>query len=291
MGTRIILGLMWLLHWLPLPLLALVGRGLGLILYALVVERRHVTLTNLGLCFPQLTPVQKSAQARRHMMAFGRSFVEMALWWHASPQRIRRLVRLEGEEILARHRDKPVILLVPHFTAIDAGAIRVLLEYPLVAIFTRQKNQIFERAMNAGRSRFGTLALVTRQEGTRKALKAMKDGRFFHYSPDMDYGANDSIFVPFFGVPTATITALPRLARVTRASVIPLITRAEGSGWGTHYVCRVGEPWENFPSGDDAADARRMTAFIEAEVLKAPEQYYWLHKRFKTRPPGEKAVY
>jgi KDO2-lipid IV(A) lauroyltransferase len=220
-------------------------------------------------------------------MAFGRSFLEMAVWWHASPARIRRLVRLEGGEILDRHRGQPVLLLVPHFVGIDAGAIRILLDHPLVAIYTRQKNRVFERAMNEGRSRFGTLVLASRQEGTKKALKAMKEGRFFHYSPDMDYGPKESIFVPFFGVPTATITGLSRLARVTKATVIPLVTQMEADG----YVCRVGEPWTGFPSGDDVADARRLNAFVETEARTMPEQYYWLHKRFKTRPPGENSVY
>lgn len=285
--TRLILALMWLLHWLPLPLLAWVGRGLGLALWLLVAERRRVTLTNLGLCFPQLSAAQKSALARRHFMAFGRSIVELGLWWWASPARIRRLVRLEGGERLAAYKDKPVILLVPHFVGIDAGWIRMALEQGLVAIYTHQKNRIFEAAMNGGRLRFGNCELASRQEGTRKALKAMKGGRFFHYSPDMDYGPKESIFVPFFGVQTATITALSRLAKLTGATVIPVLTRMEGG----IYVTRVGEPWAAFPSDDEAADARRMNAFIEAEVERSPEQYYWLHKRFKTRPPGEAKFY
>ncbi len=289
--TRLLLALMWLLHWLPLPLLAALGRGLGLALYALVAERRKVTLTNLGLCFPQLAPAEKSALARRHFMAFGRSILELGLWWWAPPQRIRRLVRVEGGEKLVAYRNKPVILLVPHFVGIDAGWIRLALEHGLVAIYTRQKNRVFEAAMNGGRLRFGNCELASRQEGTRKALKAMKGGRLFHYSPDMDYGPKESIFVAFFGVQTATITGLARLARLTGATVIPVVTRMESSGWQTRYVTQVGEPLADFPGSDDLADARRLNAFIEAEVLQSPEQYYWLHKRFKTRPPGEKGVY
>ena len=285
--TRLFLALMWLLHWLPLPLLAALGRGLGLLLYALVSERRHVTLTNLGLCFPHLSATEKSALARRHFAAFGRSILELGLWWHASPERIRRLVRLEGGEKLAAHMDKPVILLVPHFVGIDAGWIRLALEQGLVAIYTRQKNRVFESAMNGGRLRFGNCELASRQEGTRKALKAMKGGRFFHYSPDMDYGPKESVFVPFFGVQTATITGLARLAKLTGATVIPVVTRMTSGG----YVASVGEPWADFPGDDEEANARRLNAFIEAEVLKSPEQYYWLHKRFKTRPPGEQGVY
>jgi KDO2-lipid IV(A) lauroyltransferase len=278
---------MWLMHLLPLPLLAALGRGLGLALYLLVAERRQVTLTNLGLCFPHLSPAEKSALARHHFMAFGRSILELGLWWWASPERIRRLVRLDGGEKLAAYKGKSVILLVPHFVGIDAGAMRLMLEHGVVAIYTRQKNRVFEAAMNGGRNRFGNCDMVSRQEGTRKALKAMKRGRFFHYSPDMDYGPKESVFVPFFGVQTATITGLARLARLTGAAVIPLVTRMANGG----YVATVGQPWRDFPGDDDAGDARRLNAFIEAEVMQSPEQYYWLHKRFKTRPPGEKGVY
>ena len=285
--TRLLLAMMWLLHWLPLPVLARLGSALGLVLYAAVGERRHVTMTNLGLCFPQLTEAERAGLARRHFMAFGRSILELGLWWWASPARIRRLVRLEGGATLDAHRDTPAILLVPHFVGIDAGWIRMALEHGLVAIYTRQKNRVFEAAMNGGRLRFGNCELASRQEGTRKALKAMKAGRFFHYSPDMDYGPKESVFVPFFGVPTATITGLSRLARITGATVIPIITRMEGSG----YVARVGQPWSGFPGDDEEADARRLNEFIEAEVRRAPEQYYWLHKRFKTRPMGQPGVY
>ena len=285
--TRLVIAAMWLLHWLPLPVLAILGRGLGLALYVLVPERRHVTLTNLGLCFPALTPPERSALARRHFAAFGRSILELGLWWWASPARIRRLVRLEGGEKLAAHKGRPVILLVPHFVGIDAGAMRLLLEHGVVAIYTHQKNRVFEAAMNGGRNRFGNCDMVSRQEGTRKALKSMRAGRFFHYSPDMDYGPKESVFVPFFGVQTATITGLARLAKLTGATVIPLVTRMVPGG----YVATVGEPWAEFPGDGDMGDARRLNAFIEREVLKSPEQYYWLHKRFKTRPPGEQRVY
>lgn len=290
--TRLVLLLMWLLHCLPLRLLAPLGRLLGGILYLAARERRRVTLTNLALCFPELTARQRSALARQHFAGFGRSFLELGLWWWASPARIRRLVRLDGGEILATHkaRGQPVILLVPHFVGIDAGAIRLMLDHGVVAIYTHQKNRVFEAAMNQGRQRFSNCELASRQEGTRKALKAMKLGRFFHYSPDMDFGPKESIFVPFFGIQTATITSLSRLARVTGAAVIPLVTRMESSG----YVATVGAPWQDFPSpvnDDGTADATRMNAFIEAEVRKSPEQYYWLHKRFKTRPPGQARFY
>jgi KDO2-lipid IV(A) lauroyltransferase len=166
--------------------------------------------------------------------------------------------------------------------------MRLSLEHGLVAMYTHQKNRVFEKQMNGGRLRFGNSALVSRQEGMRKALKVMKAGHFFHYSPDMDYGPKDSVFVPFFGVQTATIPVLARMARITGATVIPMVTRMVDGG----YVATVGEPWADFPgSASDEENARRLNAFIEVEVLKSPEQYYWLHKRFKTRPPGEQRFY
>lgn len=279
---------MWLLHWLPLPALAALGRLFGRLLYRFGHERRHVALTNLGLCFPEMTEDQKSALARRHFAAFGRSFLERGLLWWAPAERIRRLVKIEGLERLPA--DRPVILLVPHFVGLDMGWTRLTLERDMVSIYANQKNLLFNAALYRGRLRFGASELLSRQEGTRRAIKAMKAGRPFYYLPDMDYGERDTIFVPFFGVPAATITGLSRLARMTGAAVVPVVTRmTQDNDCG--YVVEVGAPWEDYPGESIEADTRRMNAFIEAEVLKMPEQYFWLHKRFKTRPPGEKKPY
>ena len=285
--SRLVLALMWLLHWLPLPALAAIGRGLGLVLYALVPERRHVTLTNLGLCFPHLSPAEKSALARRHFAALGRSFLELGLWWWASPERIRRLVRIEGEEKLAPYRGKPVLLLAPHFVAMDAGGIRLGMEFDMVVIYARAKNRVFDRALLRGRERFGRLQLISRQDGVKKVLRPLRAGTPFYYLPDMDYGPREAVFVPFFGFPAATITGVSRLAKIAGAAVLPVITRMVGN----HYVVSIGEPWADFPTNDVVADTRRMNAFLETEIMQSPEQYYWLHRRFKTRPPGEKGVY
>jgi KDO2-lipid IV(A) lauroyltransferase len=251
-----------------------------------------VTLTNLGLCFPQLSAGQKSALARRHFMAFGRSIVELGLWWWALGRRASAAWCASRVAIrLAEYKGKPVILLVPHFVGIDAGWIRMALEQGLVAIYTRQKN----RSLRGGDPHRRPPALrqlrtaASRQEGTRKALKAMKAGRFFHYSPDMDYGPEG-------------IGLRPLLRRANRHHHRPVAAgeahrRHRDPGYHAHgsqrgYVARVGEPWTAFPSGDDdVADARRLNAFIEAEVERSPEQYYWLHKRFKTRPAGEARFY
>lgn len=285
--TRMALFLMWLLHWLPLPLLARVGRFFGGAIARFGRRRWHIALTNLGLCFPQLTAAEKSTLARRHFAAFGRSFLERGLLWWASPERIRRSVKLEGMERLAAVRGKPVILLAPHFVGLDMAWTRLTLECDMVSIYANQTNAVFNERLYRGRLRFGQSELLSRQEGVRRAVKAMKAGKPFYYLPDLDYGRTDAIFVPFFGVPAATITGLSRLVRLSGAVVLPVIARMTESG----YVVAIGPAWEDYPGDSIEADTRRMNAFIEQEILKMPAQYFWLHRRFKTRPPGEKRPY
>lgn len=281
------LGLMWLLHWLPLPLLAACGRLFGRLLYRFGKERRHVALTNLGLCFPQLSDDEKSALARRHFAAFGRSFLERGVLWWASPVRIRRLMKVEGMERLAALRGQPVILLVPHFVGLDTAWTRLSMDHDMCSIYANQKNAVFNDSLYRGRKRFGKQELFSRQEGIRPVIKAVRSGKPFFYLPDLDYGRRDTIFVPFFGVPAATITGLSRLARLTGATVLPVVTRMTDTG----YVVEIGAPWADYPGASIESDTQRMNACIEAEVLKMPAQYYWLHKRFKTRPRGEQRVY
>lgn len=276
---------MWLLHVLPMPWLAACGRLFGRLFYRFGHARRHIALTNLGLCFPSLSETEKSALVRRHFEAFGRSFIERGLLWWASPERIRRIVRLEGLAYIPQ--DRPVILLAPHFVGLDMGWTRLTLERDLVSMYANQKNPVFNAALYRGRLRFGHSELLSRQEGTRRAIKALKAGTPFYYLPDLDYGRQDAIFVPFFGVPAATITGLSRLARMTGAVVLPVITRMQDDG----YVVEIGAAWNDFPGTSIETDTRRMNAFIEEAVRQMPEQYFWLHRRFKTRPPGEKRPY
>ncbi len=287
--TRLALALMWLLHFLPLSWLAPLGIGFGRLLFALAGERRRVAATNLRLCFPTLSEAERLDLARRHFEAFGRSFLERGLLWWASPARLKKLVRIEGLENFQALAGRPTILLVPHFIGLDMGGTRIMLEFNIVSIYANQKNLLFNAALLKGRSRFGGSTLLSRQEGTRKAIKAMRAGKPFYYLPDMDYGERDTIFVPFFGVPAATITGLSRLARISGAAVLPVITRMLPGGAG--YVVEIGAAWQDFPGTSIEADTRRMNAFIEAEISRMPEQYLWLHKRFKTRPPGEKSPY
>ncbi len=287
--TRLALGLMWLLHFLPLTWQAWLGTQFGRLLFVLGHERRRVALTNLRLCLPQLGDAERLALAKRHFQVFGRSFLERGLLWWAPAERLRRLVRIEGLEHFEAVKGRPVILLVPHFVGLDIGGTRVMLEFDIVSIYANQKNLLFNAALLKGRSRFGGSTLLSRQEGTRKAIRAMREGKPFYYLPDMDYGERDTIFVPFFGVPAATITGLSRLARMCGAAVLPVITRMLPGGDG--YLVSIGAPWQGFPGPSIEEDTRRMNAYIEAEVMAMPEQYFWLHKRFKTRPAGERSPY
>ncbi len=289
MLTRAALGLMWLLSLLPLAVLAAIGNGFGRLLYAFGRERRRVCLINLARCLPELTADEREALARRHFQAFARTFLERAILWWGSPARIRKTVRIEGMEHFEAVRGGPMIWLAPHFVGLDMGGARLTMDFDMVSIYSRQKNDVFNKVLVAGRMRFGRLTLLSRQEGVRPALRAMQAGKAFYYLPDMDYGQRDTIFVPFFGVDAATITGVSRLARLARARVLPCVTRMLPGGEG--YVVRFLPAWENYPGASIEADTRRMNAFIEEQVRQMPEQYLWVHKRFKTRPPGEPSWY
>jgi Kdo2-lipid IVA lauroyltransferase/acyltransferase len=287
--ARIALAVMWLLHFLPLPALARVGESLGVLLYVLARERRRVCLINLARCFPGMPETERTALAKAHFRAFSRALLERSILWWAPRERVMRLVRISGREHLDAARKGPVLLMAPHFVALDAGLSRLTCELDMSGIYAKQKNRLFDRVLLSGRTRFGRQRALSRQDGVRFGLAAIKEGLPFYYLPDLDYGPRDAIFVPFFGVPAATITGLSRLARLARARVVPCVTRMLPGGAG--YELRCYPAWENFPTGDDVADARRMNAFIEERVREMPEQYFWTHKRFKTRPAGEAKWY
>lgn len=289
--SRLLVALLWLIHWLPLSVQAPIGRGIGLLLYWIIAPRRRVVNTNLRLCFPGLSDAERRALAKEHFALAGRSLIERGLAWFAPEERIRRLVRIEGAEILARliEQRQPIIMLTPHFLGLDLGGTRIATDFDCVSIYARQRDPVIDRWLYHGRSRFGSQVLLRRDESVRASIKAMKEIRPFYYLPDMDNGIEDSIFSPFFGVQAATLSALPRLTRLGGAVVITCVTRMLPGGQG--YVVTLGEPWADFPSGDVDADTRRMNACIEDLVRTMPAQYYWVHRRFKTRPPGEPKIY
>jgi KDO2-lipid IV(A) lauroyltransferase len=286
--SRIVFGFMWLVRFLPLAAIAAIGSAIGGALFWLIAERRKVVRINLEKCFPQMPRREREKLARAHFRAFGRSFIERGILWWSRRSRIERMVQIEGIEHLKALRGARVIVFAPHFVGLDAALSRLAAEFHLCGMYAKQKDPLFERLLDRGRTRFGGESF-SRQEGLRASLRPMKSGAMYYYLPDLDFGPKHAVFAPFFGVQAATIDALPRIAHLMRAVIVPCVARMLPGGGG--YVAKIYPAWSGFPSGDIALDVRRMLAFIEERVLEAPEQYYWVHKRFKTRPEGEARFY
>lgn len=284
---RLVLAFLWLLRWLPPSWVDALGRRLGGLLYHF--GRRRITLTNLRLSFPEKTEAERIGIGRRVFQNLASATLRLGRLWYAPvPVALEDIRLVDRHHLDALYLKEPVILLAPHFVGLDIGGARISNDFPITfSMYSQQKNKVFDTALRRARMRFGEPLLVTRQQGLRPVLKGLKEKKPFYYLPDMDFGARDAVFVPFFGVPTATVTAMSRLAEITGARIIPCITRA----YPDHYEVRLYPPWEDFPSGDPEADARRMNAFIEERVREMPDQYFWVHKRFKTRPPGEASFY
>ncbi len=284
--------ILYLLHFLPLRILHLLARFFGWIAFYLAKERRHVGEINLKLCFPDYSDQERARILRanfQHMAAF---LLEYSICWYGSAKRIASMVTYVNkhylDEVLAQNRH--IILLYPHFNAFEMGVYKLNQDVPLISMYSHQKNQTVDEAIYQHRHRYNNVHIVSRQEGFKNLIKSIRNNAQapFLYLPDQDFGAKDSIFVNFFGVKAATITGLGRIARLTNAQVIPVVAvRDQSKGFRLEFH----PAWENFPSNDEQADTQRMNDFIEQQVRKYPEQYFWLHKRFKTRPDGEKSLY
>jgi KDO2-lipid IV(A) lauroyltransferase len=289
--AQALLGLLWLLHWLPLSWQAVLGSLLGRALYTAARERRRISARNVQLCFPELSARQRRALLRDHFRWLGRSAVERALLWYARPERLGRLIHVEGDVTLAERSDRPVMWLVPHFVALDAAGIATQLfqTRPVASIYQTQSEAVFDDAMRRGRMRFGQGELFARRDTVRPLLRAIRRGHAFFNLPDMDFGRKDAAFVPFFGVPAATLLAPSKIARALDMVVQPVVASILPGGQG--YRVRFLPPWTDWPTDDPLADTRRMNDWIEAAVRADPAQYLWVHKRFKTRPRGEPGLY
>lgn len=286
---RFLLVLMWLLHWLPLPLLGRLGKGVGSLLFTIMSSRRHITLTNLRLCLPERTEAERKIIAKQHFQNYARSVFERAILWWASEARLKRLIVVEPSIPLSSFQSQPTILLCPHFVCLDVAGVAVALETSACSVYVPQKNRLFDEALRKGRSRFHPVKIFTRNEGIKPILRAMRDHLPYFMLPDMDFGIKDAEFIPFFGIPTATLTATARIAAASKAQVIPVISTflPNYQGWKVTFY----PSWENYPGEDIIAATRHMNAFIEERVLEIPAEYFWIHKRFKTRPPGVPSVY
>jgi len=290
-GGYFMLAFLWAFHWLPLAWQAGCGRALGGVLWRLAGSRRRVTLRNLELCFPEWPAAERERVAREVFRWFSRSVLERGLLWFAPPARLRRLIHLEGDWQFADRHPGPVMWLVPHFVGLDVAGVATQLNIRrgLASIYQAQSNPVIDAAMRRARLRHGNTELFARSETARPLVKAVKRGFGFFNLPDMDFGGRDAEFIPFFGVPASTLVAPSRMARVLGMAVQPVVVRLLPGGQG--YSVRFLPPWPDFPSDDPVADARRMNRWIEDEVRACPQQYFWVHKRFKTRPPGEPSLY
>jgi KDO2-lipid IV(A) lauroyltransferase len=273
---------------LPLSWVRALGALLGYVLYFAVRSRRHVTLTNLRLCFPEWTEDKRHRVARASFVVFAQAWLDRSWLWHASPACLHQRLVVTGNT--ACLSDKvPTVFFVPHFVGLDVGSIALVLNHgiTLSAIVTAQSNKVVDKWIQQGRQRFGHVSLLQREDGIKPILSLLRRGEFLHLSPDMSFGLADSIFVPFYGQIAATVPSLSRLAKLGRARVVPLVTRLTATG----YEVVLHPAWDNYPSDDVVADTALMNQRLEALINDMPEQYFWVHKRFKTRPPGAPDLY
>ena len=288
MTGRLGVWFMRVLAHVPLPALRALGWCLGQLLYVLAVPRRKVALRNLALCFPKATVAQRSRWARETFVVFCQTWLDRSWLWFAPREVVQRRVRLQGA-LNELEGDTPTIIFAPHFYGMDAGGTALTLHTPraFTSIFSTHPDPAVDAWFMAGRQRFGDVRMLNRADGVKPIISNLRKGGLLYLLSDMDFGPGESIFVPFYGVPTATVPSLPRFARLGRAKVIGMYTRLTPIG----YVAEITPAWEGYPSDDVEADTAQMNLRLQSYIDTMPGQYYWVHKRFKTRPAGEPSVY
>jgi KDO2-lipid IV(A) lauroyltransferase len=288
MTGRLGVWFMRVLAHVPLPALRALGWCLGQLLYVLAVPRRKVALRNLALCFPEATAAQRRRWARETFVVFCQTWLDRSWLWFAPREVVQRRVRLQGA-LNELEGDTPTIIFAPHFYGMDAGGTALTLHTPraFTSIFSTHPDPAVDAWFMAGRQRFGDVRMLNRADGVKPIISNLRKGGLLYLLSDMDFGPGESIFVPFYGVPTATAPSLPRFARLGRAKVIGMYTRLTPTG----YVAEITPAWEGYPSDDVEADTAQMNLRLQTYIDTMPGQYYWVHKRFKTRPAGEPSVY
>jgi len=288
--TWVGLGLIRLLSVLPLPLLHQMGGLIGVLTFHLHRARRRVAYINIKLCFPKLNEKERWKLVKDNFREIGKGVMSTGVNWFASDARHERLFTVEGKEIIERLKTEKrnIILLAPHFVSLEIGGIYVSKYYPTVSMYQFAKNRCMDHAVRKGRSRHGA-ELVERGESLRKLVRRIREGRLFYYLPDQDPGRRGGVFVPFYGIQTATFPMLSRFARMSNAVVVPCLTTQlpRGKGWRLRFL----EPIDNLPTKDEVADTAKMNQVIEQAIESMPAQYFWVHKRFKSRPTGESSFY
>ena len=265
-----------------------VGAAVARILWWAVPKRRHVALTNLRLCFPELSDAERERIARGTYRNAGRAALDHAVLWYGSKEEVQSLVKFEGLDLVTDTTNRPLIVVAPHFLGIDAAGIAFNTYVRGVSLYQKQANEVWDKAALEGRLRFCNPELIAKSghSDLRPVIQAMRRGLPFYYLPDMDHGRKNSIFVPFFGNQAATIPMVSRLARLTKARVLMCIAEMTPEGYRVHI-----SKLEGFPTEDYVADTARINRELEGWIRRFPDQYLWTHRRFKTRPEGEPPVY
>jgi KDO2-lipid IV(A) lauroyltransferase len=285
---------LWFLSLFPMSMIYGLGTALGNFFYRIAPSRRKIALRNLELCFPERPPQEIQMLARETFRNIARVTLSSGIGWWAGRDRLTRLVQLKHsvhyERALKSGRN--LILLAPHFVALEIGGIYLSMTSPIASIYQRGRNPVFDQLTLNGRSRFGAI-LAERKSDARRLIREMKKGTPLYYLPDQDPGIQwdprRAVFAPFFGIQTATWATLARLASLTNALVLPCATKILSAGQGFEVI--FGPPLENFPSGDPLLDATSMNRVIEVFIRDMPDQYFWAHRRFKTQPPGSPDYY
>jgi len=284
------LGFVWLVARIPYGALLGIGRGVGWLAARLIGrDRRGTAEKNIALCFPELSEADRARMLEYNLRDSGVMLIEFALAWMGSPRAIAKIpVTIEGlEHLEAAHGAKRGVLLVgAHFSHLELCARLVSQQLRIAGMYREHEDAAFEWAIKRARLAYAS-AMFTKDE-LRQTVRWLKAGGTIWYAPDQDMRGKDVVFAPFFGIEAATITATHHLARLSGAAVIPFFhRRLDGGG----YAIRLEAPLPDFPGNDVIVDTARVNAVIERMVREAPAQYLWMHKRFKTRPPGEASVY
>ncbi len=283
------MALLWLVVQLPYGWQMALGRTLGRLTMRLLKRRVQIARRNLELAFPTLTPQERERLVIRNFESVGCAIFETGIAWYWPDNRVRTIMTVEGEEHVraAVAAGQGMLLLSCHFLTLELNARMFGLLQPGIGVYRPNTNPVLEYAQVRGRTR-SNKALVDRKD-IKGMIKALRQGEALWYAPDHDYGRHASVFVPFFAVEqTATITGTATLARVKNCVVLPCYNLRLPQGG---YRLVIGAPLENYPTGDEQQDAVRCNQVIEAAVSQAPEQYMWLHRRFKTRPEGQASIY
>ena len=287
-GAYLAIGFMRLLALLPLSWVRGLGWLLGSLLFYLIRSRRRVAEINLTLCFPEQTNQQIRRLARQNFIYFMQALLDRGWLWHGSAAVTKQRLKITGA-VEQLQNDEPVVLFVPHFVGLDAGNTAFTQQIPrkLITIYTNQANKTMDAWILQRRARFGNVRLFGRIAGVKEIVAALRSGEMLGILPDMGFGPEESIIVPFYGIPTYTVPSLHRFARLGKAKVVPVLNRMTANG----YEVQVLPAWQNFPTSSAEADTALMNKELEGYIQTMPAQYFWVHKRFKDRPPGEQSVY